>query len=68
MFKVYIGFLYFFATGHGFLSGHGAIFKHTLQQRYNKYPDIAKVFERFSKLDELGPVNTFSVHQRRAQS
>jgi hypothetical protein len=35
----------------------------TLQQRYNKYPDISKVFERFSKIDELDYTIDLTVHK-----
>lgn len=34
-----------------------------LQQRYNKYPDISKVFERFSKIDELDYAIDLTLHK-----
>jgi hypothetical protein len=34
-----------------------------LQQRYNKYPDISKVFERFAKLDELDYAIDLTLHK-----
>jgi hypothetical protein len=34
-----------------------------LQQRYNKYPDISKVFARFSKTDELDYAIDLTVHK-----
>jgi hypothetical protein len=35
----------------------------TLQRRYNKYPDIAKVFARFSKMEELDYAIDLTVHK-----